>query len=416
MIVVGAGLAGLRCAVDLQRAGRSVIVLEAADQVGGRVRTDRVDGFTCDRGFQVLNPAYPAVRRSIDVAGLSLQPFDAGLLARTRSGLRVIADPVRAPRYAADVVRSGLWSLRDLTGLARWLAPALRDPQASLRAPDLTLGAGLDAAGVRGPLRPVLDRFLAGVLADSHQLTSSAFTRMLVRSFVLGRPGLPYGGMAALPRQLAAELHDLRLGTPVRAVHAIGAAGPGGAGEARVETDSGVLAAPHVVVAADPATATGLLALPAVAMKGLTTWWFAAETAPDQRAMVAVDARPGTPDGAPPGPVWNAAVITAAAPGYGDGRRHLIAATTLHDRGPAGEAQVRRHVGEIYGCDTGGWDVVVRHDVPEALPACPPPVRVTSPPDVAPGVWVCGDHRDTASIQGALVSGERAARAVLAAG
>ena len=107
-------------------------------------------------------------------------------------------------------------------------------------------------------------------------------------------------------------------------------------------------------------------------------------------------------------------MITAAAPGYGDGRRHLIAATTLHDRGPAGEAQVRRHVGEIYGCDTGGWDVVVRHDVPEALPACPPPVRVTSPPDVAPGVWVCGDHRDTASIQGALQSGRRAAETVIA--
>ena len=83
VVVIGAGLAGLRAATDLHTAGRDVLVLEASDDVGGRIRTDRVDGFLVDRGFQLLNPAYPAVRQGIDVEALDLQTFGAGVAART---------------------------------------------------------------------------------------------------------------------------------------------------------------------------------------------------------------------------------------------------------------------------------------------------------------------------------------------
>src|ERR687885_994286 len=78
VVVVGAGLAGLACARRLNGAGVAVTVLEAADRVGGRVRTDVVDGFRCDRGFQLLNPAYPEVRRVLDLRALRLRPLPAG--------------------------------------------------------------------------------------------------------------------------------------------------------------------------------------------------------------------------------------------------------------------------------------------------------------------------------------------------
>lgn len=93
VVIVGAGLAGLRCASVLEHAGLSVTVLEASDAVGGRVRTDVIDGFRCDRGFQVLNPSYPQVKSAIDIDALDLKRFDAGLRVRTSYGVETIADP-----------------------------------------------------------------------------------------------------------------------------------------------------------------------------------------------------------------------------------------------------------------------------------------------------------------------------------
>ncbi len=118
-----------------------------------------------------------------------------------------------------------------------------------------------------------------------------------------------------------------------------------------------------------------------------------------------------------PGPVWNAAVVTAAAPSYAPAGRHLVEATCLLDRpdGDASEDEVLRHVGQIYGCATREWRTVTRHRIPHALPAVPPPLRPRSPVSLGEGVFVCGDHRDTASIQGALVSGNRTANSVHAA-
>ena len=156
-----------------------------------------------------------------------------------------------------------------------------------------------------------------------------------------------------------------------------------------------------------------LTPLPEPSTKGLVTWWFEAPEPPTP-----CRSSPSTAvahDSVPPGPVWNTAVMTAAAPSYAPPTKHLVEATCLLDRpdGDASEADVLRHVGEIYGCDTTDWRVVTRHRVDAALPAMTPPLEVrVSRSTLGDGVFVCGDHRDTASIQGALVSGQRAAEAV----
>lgn len=411
VVVVGAGLAGLECARTLAAAGVAVRVLEAGDVVGGRVRTERVDGFTLDRGFQLLNPAYPAVRSRVDVGALGLRPLLPGVAVRTASGrLSLLADPRRAPllvpRTVVDALAGGLVRPRELVGMARWAAPALGPVPRLTAGPDLPLAASLDAAGADGPLRrQVLEPFLAGVLAEDDGATSAAFVRLLVRSFLLGTPAVPSRGMAALPAQLAAQVPDVVLGARVDGVARVG-------GGVEVTGAVGRLRARAVVVAADGPAAARLLPgeVVAPAMKGLVTWWFAADEPPTLLPAVVVDGRRA-------GPVVNAAVLSLAAPSYAPAGQHLVQVTALM-RGKVpgevpGEAEVRRQAGEMFGADARAWRLLVRHDVPDALPVQEAPLAVRRPVDLGGGVFVAGDHRDTASIQGALASGRRAARAVI---
>ena len=409
VVVIGAGLAGLRCADRLAQEGRSVVVLDAADAVGGRQRTDELDGLLLDRGFQVLNPAYPAVRRWVDAEALDLRTFGAGLLVRREHGLVTLSHPLRHPSGVAATVRSGVLSPRAVLALARWAAPAVTSPRRVIAGPDRSVREGMDRVGLRGPLRSeVIEPFLAGVVAEDRGDTSDAFVRLLVRMFALGVPGVPARGIRALPEQLAEHAVgrgvDVRLGSPVVAVG-------GQAGDAHVEVaGGGRVTGRAVVVAVGPDAVPGLLDLPAPETRGLQTWWFTAPEAPTASTMLAVDGRRR-------GPVVNAAVMSNAAPSYASRGRHLVQVTCLLPVAGAGaaaaEADVRRQAGEIYGVDAGAWTLVRRDDVPHALPAQLPPLRTMSDARVADGVYVCGDHRDTASIQGALVSGHRVAGVVL---
>ncbi|MGU3432884.1 flavin monoamine oxidase family protein [Actinomycetes bacterium M1A6_2h] len=270
VVVIGAGLAGLVCAAELGQRGIDTRLLEATDRVGGRVRTDVVDGHLCDVGFQLLNPAYPAVRRLVDIDALRLRPFAAGVRVRRGGGWSTLGDPRREPQLLMSTLRSGLLSPREIAGLARWAAPALVAPQRSLRGDDVTLAESFDAAGVRGPLRKhVLEPFLAGVLADDSGTTSAAYVRLLIRSFVLGTPAVPADGMRALPAQLAGALiHPAETSTRVLGVD------PRTSGVV-VRTESGTIDARAAVIATDVADASDLGAASGrTVMGGLITWWF----------------------------------------------------------------------------------------------------------------------------------------------
>ncbi|MHA7221323.1 flavin monoamine oxidase family protein [Arthrobacter sp. RHLT1-20] len=403
VLVVGAGLAGLQCARELEAAGREVLVWDASDDVGGRIRTDRIDGFLVDRGFQVLNPAYPAVRRWVDVEALALQAFGSGVRVRREDSLAVLAHPLREPRLILQTLRSGILKPRDAAGLLRWAAPAYGWPR-SHRGTDGALREALDSAGCSGELRRVVDQFLAGVLLDDGGTTSNDFALQLVRVFASGVPGLPRDGMQSLPRQLAAALS-----APVRTSTRVESIRPDGNAMVVTAAES-VLRARQVVVATDPVTAGRLTGSAVPAMKGVLTHWFAAGAAPSEADMLFVDGRARSG-----GPLVNAAVISNAAPSYAPAGRHLIQTSALFGAGrpvPTDD-EVRSHAGEIFGAPTSGWELLARQEVPHALPAQLPPLRPRQPVESPSGLIVCGDHLATASLQGALVSGHRAARAIL---
>ncbi|WP_261675762.1 NAD(P)/FAD-dependent oxidoreductase [Streptomyces lusitanus] len=400
VVVVGAGLAGLACALDLCRAGRRVALLEASDGVGGRMRTDRRDGFLLDRGFQVFNTSYPQLKRRLDLGSLRLRPFTAGVVAHTSRGPVRLVDPTRESGASEALTPGRLPGARDLAALAGLTAwDALLPASAVRRRRDGSTSRALKRAGVSDAMvDEILRPFLSGVFLEDRLETSARFFHLVWRSMVRGSLCLPARGVGAVPAQLAAGLPDgvLRLGTPVSSL-----------------TDDGVLTedgseipSRAVVVATEPATAALLLpGLPVPATRTVTTYHHAADASPADEPVLRVDST---------GTVLNTCVLSRVAPTYAPEGIALISTSVLGADEPGRERTVLRRLAELYGTDTGGWQRVDVRTVEGALPAMAPPWPLSRTTRLWPGRYVCGDHRATGSVQGALASGTRAAREVLA--
>jgi phytoene dehydrogenase-like protein len=415
VVVAGAGLAGLRAAQLLCHRGLDVVVFESADRPGGRVATDIVDGFRCDRGFQVLNTSYPALRAAADLDALDLRAFTPAAAVRSADGLHTYGDPRRCPALTPRMAVDRLVPLRDKATLAAWTARVLvGGPRRVVALGGRSAAADLAAAGISGAaLDRVVRPFLSGVLGEADLATSAAFVRLVWRAFALGTIAVPAAGMGAVPAQLAAGLPDgvLRLGRRVEAARS---------GAVRVDGDE--VAARAVVVATDPVTAAHLL--PAVAappMHALTTLYHVAPTPPARTPTLHLD---GTG-----GPLANTMVLTEAAPSYSPDhgaaeagheasasapRRALVSSSFLGTADRLPEPQVRRELARIYGVATDEWTHLHTAEVRHALPAFPAASPLRRDVAVGDGLFVAGDHRDTPSQQGALVSGRRAAQAALA--
>lgn len=388
VVVVGGGLAGLAAARELQAAGLKPVVLEAHDRVGGRATSDEVDGFVLERGFQVLNPAYPHLRATGVLDGLGLQPFPRAVRVRHGDRLDELADPSRRPAAVADDLRTGLVSAKDMAaaGVALQLVGA-----------DRSRREAFDRAGFTGPLRrQVVDPFLAGVVCETDGSTSARFTAWLAAMFLAGTPGLPTGGMKALPEALAQGL-DVRLGHRVASVDTE---------RLMVETEQGSFSGRGLVLAAGPVETAGLTRGELPETHPTTTWWFATDQAPSDSGAIHVD-------GEQSGPVVTTAVVSNAAPDHAPAGQHLVAALTLAD-GDLDEQQVREHTGRIYGVDGSSWRTLAVHHVPHTLPAVAPGRFARQATGFHGRAVLCGDQFGNASIDGALASGRAAAQEVTA--
>ncbi|MGH3094611.1 MAG: NAD(P)/FAD-dependent oxidoreductase [Streptosporangiales bacterium] len=403
VVVIGAGLAGLAAARRLADAGVDVCVLEAADEVGGRVATDLVDGLVLDRGFQVLSPAYPQVRRLIDLDALRPSSFDLGVAVFRGGRIRRLGDPREGLSTIPSLVTSGLLDPYDTIALA---ALSVRD----WLAPDSTM-TGLTDRSTRAELArwglsrrltmTVLRPFLAGVFGETSLETSSRFFHLVWRSFIRAAPVLPADGMAALPRQLASGLPGGSLRRGVRVTGVEGSTVRLAGGEE--------LTSRAIVVATDATTAAALIpGLREPRWNAMTTFYFHSPSPPMRSKLVAVDGELG----------WglSSVVLSEVAPSYAPSGGALIAASLPGVAEPDTEleSRVRTRLARLYDTDTRTLTSVATYGIPRALPAMPAPHPLRCPVRLRAGLYVCGDHRDTSSIQGALASGRRAAAATLA--
>lgn len=420
VVIVGAGIAGLSAAHQLISAGIKVTVLEAAPEVGGRMATEEIDGFRLDRIGQLLNTSYPELRRTKGLADVVLRPFSPGVLVHSGGRLQRTGEVVRRSGEPGGARWGSPHPLRGVGGaftVARALASAPRPlDQARLGASLARLAAtpverllarperptagslctrGVPVRTLHGFLRPLL----SALLCDPALTTSSRCADLALRGFARGRLCVPEGGAAALPRQLAAALPPGTVHTGIRVTDA---------SINRVVTEEyGELGCRALVLATGARAAAELLpGLRVPAFHPVTVLHHTAPEAPLADPALVLDGDRG-------GPVSHTAVMSEVDPSRAPGDRVLISSTVLGTPPPQLDRAVRAHLATLYGTPTADWELLAVHHDPEAVPAMPPPHDPRRPVRLLSGLYVCGDHRDTSTVQGALFSGRRAADAIL---
>lgn len=420
VVVVGAGIAGLTCAAELTRAGRSVVVLEASDGVGGRVRTDRQDGYLLDRGFQVILDAYPAVRRQIDLDDLRPAPFDAGATIWDGRRLQTLADPFRHPRTLGADIRSPLFGPIDKVRLAAlavrartagWTSArdAAGEPGHDRTGADLLWDGGFGRRFVDHFARP----FWGGITLNPALDGSQGPLRYTLKMFLEGQAVLPQSGMQALPDRLANQLRlgTVRYNSPVEHLIRDG------------ERVVGVWArgqewrASTVVIATDPPAArrlTGDARFPDdTDALGCTTVYLKGRRQPEIGRRLLLD-------GSRRLSVNHVAPLSNVQPSYAPRGRHLLAAVLVGEHAAnlddeAVASQARAETVRMLGHTVAEWDVLSVVRVPFSQFAQPPGIysRLPETDSGTPGLVYAGEATVDSSYNGAMISGEAAARAIV---
>ena len=382
VVIVGAGLAGLSAAIHCQNAGRSVKVFEASDRAGGRVASDHIDGYICDRGFQLINSKYPALVALNVIDEIDFIPAPRTVEVSLGTERIALSDPRIAPFSS---LHRGTGTLSEKINFARFIFSKLKGEQ--------SLGQALRNAGCGSTYDRVLRPFLEGVFLTDPDNVDAKYGQIVIRSFVSGSPGIPKFGVGQLSQALAARISDLELN--VRAERIAGNT---------VETSSGTFEANDIIVATDATTSAQLLDLGDVArMVGCITWYHASDVNPSGTGRLVID-------GQNRGPVINSLVISDISSEYAPDGKHLISSTTHLG---TTESEVRRHLAIMWGVQTRDWQLIAKYEIPSALPVQSIGRALTQPTKISDHLYVVGDHRSVPSQQGALFSGALAAQLIL---
>ncbi len=422
VIIIGAGLAGLTCAQDLVQAGENVLVLEASDQVGGRVRTDiHKDGYCLDRGFQVLFTSYPAAKRHLTFEELKPRVFEPGAILVKNGKRYTITDPIRQPEHILTSLRNPLISTTDKIRLLR-----LRQEILGFSTADIFSGKtqreGKDESTEQylyrlgfsqdGFIDNFARPFYGGIFLDRSLMTSARMFQFTFKMLATGDTILPAEGMQRIPEQLAGSLpaDTIRYNAHVNEL----LISDGKVHGVRL-TNGEVIEAEKVVVATESPEAAKLtgFSLPTEAMPSMCLYFEGDQRLYSQRKIL-LNANPDAY-------VNNAVLLTNIAPTYAPPRKHLLSVTVLNPSESDDEFVARRCLREMarwfLEYDMSGWKFLAAYRIPFSQFSQKPGIFDHLPANTTPieGVYLAGEYTQSSSIQGAMHSGEYAAKANLKA-
>jgi phytoene dehydrogenase-like protein len=390
-------MAGLTCALELERRGVDYRLLEAAESVGGRVATDNVQGFLLDRGFQVFLTGYPELRRLLNYQHLKLRPLRSGAVIRSGGGWVTLPDPLKNPAEIWQTLRSPVGNLADKIRMG-WLA--LRslawNEQRSFRGhPETTKEFlcrwGFSSAIVEQFWRP----FFGGIFLEDELTTGSDLFRFLFPLFAWSQVALPAAGMQQIPFQLERRLTPGRLLLQRRVVRREGSTCWDDAGE-HWEGE-------HLVLACDEAGAARLLNQASVAQRGTHCTYFAAPASIGGQGRIHLNPQAGC--------IHHLVVLSDSVPEYAPAGQSLVSVSSQGPQCPT-EGELRALLGEWFGqAVVESWKCLRQYSLPRALPVF---AAGQGPADLklGEGLWRCGDYVGYPSLNAAVASGRRVAESL----
>lgn len=407
-VVVGAGLAGLACARELARLGRPFVVLEAEGEPGGRVRSEKRDGFILDRGFQVVLSSYDAVDALVDREALCPRYFESGALLWHEGTFCHLANPLRHPVLLPQTLLA--FPPGDSLRISALVAEVLVRQDADLlagcgRPGDQSTRAFLEERGFgQSFLRRFAVPFFGGVLLDADLETSAALFRYYLKKFATGRAWLPACGIGRLPAEVARPLGEgaIRYGARVAAL----------------EVSEGHLDAVVLEGRTRIPCCAAVLALDAPSLARLTgrpmgrpgrsvsvAYFRTRESLYPSRCLVLPSAHPSRR-------IHHFCQVSNISRELAPDGWHLVSTTVLGDD-PASVDGLRDEVAAVFP-GAGSMEHIATLEVPFALPS--QPAGFAAGPAVEPpacNVFFAGDALG-ASIQNALETGREAARRAVA--